>query len=112
MPSIPDIMANLGGWLAGPLEFDFMRCALVASVLVGGLSAVIGAFVVLKGLAFIGDALAHASFPGVALALVGDGNVYLGAAVAAVIAALSIAAITQRALLRTDTAIGVVFVGM
>ena len=65
MPSTPELIISLVGWLAGPLEFDFMRRGLVASVLVGALCATIGAFVVLKGLAFIGDALAHASFAGV-----------------------------------------------
>jgi manganese/iron transport system permease protein len=112
MPSIPDIMGSLAGWVAGPLEFDFMRRALVASVLVGALCAVIGAFVVLKGLAFIGDALAHASFAGVAVALVGGRDVYAGGAAAAVFAALAIAFISQRGRVRADTAIGVVFVAM
>jgi manganese/iron transport system permease protein len=112
MPSIPDITASLAGWLAGPLEFDFMRRALVASVLVGALCAVIGAFVVLKGLAFIGDALAHASFAGVAVALVGGRDVYAGGAAAAGFAALAIAFISQRGRVRADTAIGVVFVAM
>jgi ABC-type Mn2+/Zn2+ transport system permease subunit len=112
MPSIPDIITSLPGWLTGPLEFDFMRRALVASVLVGILCAVIGAFVVLKGLAFIGDALAHASFAGVAVALVGGRDVYAGGAAAAVFAALSIAFISQRGRVRADTAIGVVFVAM
>jgi manganese/iron transport system permease protein len=98
--------------LTAPLEFDFMQRAFLASLLVGTLCAIVGAFVVLKGLAFIGDALAHASFAGVAVALVGQGNVYLGGAVAAVIAALAIAGISQRGRVRADTAIGVVFVGM
>jgi manganese/iron transport system permease protein len=89
-----------------------MRRGLLASMLVGALCAVVGTFVVLKGLAFIGDALAHASFAGVAVALVAGGNVYIGGAAAAVFSALSIAFITQRARVRGDTAIGVVFVAM
>jgi len=112
MPPLPEVLTGLVAWLAAPLEFDFMRRALLASVLVGALCAVVGAFVVLKGLAFIGDALAHASFAGVAVALVGNANVYVGGAVAAVFAALAIAFIGQRARLRADTAIGVVFVAM
>jgi ABC-type Mn2+/Zn2+ transport system permease subunit len=112
MPSIPELTASVVGWIAGPLEFEFMRRALVASMLVGALCAVVGAFVVLKGLAFIGDALAHASFAGVAVALVGGADVYLGGAAAAIFAALSIAFISQRARVRADTAIGVVFVAM
>ncbi len=112
MPPLPEVLTGFVAWLAAPLEFDFMRRALLASVLVGALCAVVGAFVVLKGLAFIGDALAHASFAGVAVALVGNANVYVGGAVAAVFAALAIAFIGQRARLRADTAIGVVFVAM
>src|SRR5438067_720127 len=112
MSSILEFTNRLVGWFAAPLEFDFMRRALLASVLVGALCAVVGAFVVLKGLAFIGDALAHASFAGVAISLVVGSNVYLGGAVAAVISALSIAFISQRARVRADTAIGVVFVAM
>jgi manganese/iron transport system permease protein len=112
MPSIPEFANSLVGWLAAPLEFDFMRRGLIASILVGALCAVVGTFVVLKGLAFIGDALAHASFAGVAVALVAGGNVYIGGAAAAVFSALSIAFITQRARVRGDTAIGVVFVAM
>jgi manganese/iron transport system permease protein len=112
MPWIPDGIGSLVGFLLAPFEFDFMRRAFVASLLVGTLCAVIGTFVVLKGLAFIGDALAHASFAGVAVALVGQGSVYLGAAAAAVLAALAIAFISRRGRVRADTAIGVVFVGM
>jgi manganese/iron transport system permease protein len=112
MPSIPEATASLVAWLAAPLEFEFMRHAMLASLLVGSLCAVVGTFVVLKGLAFIGDALAHASFAGVAMALVGGWNVYLGGALAAVFAALSISFINQRARVRADTAIGLVFVAM
>jgi manganese/iron transport system permease protein len=112
MPWIPEGIGSLVGFLLAPFEFDFMRRAFVASLLVGALCAVVGTFVVLKGLAFIGDALAHASFAGVAVALVGQGSVYLGAAAAAVLAALAIAFISRRGRVRADTAIGVVFVGM
>ena len=112
MPWTLDPTTSMLGWLLAPLEFDFMRRAVLASVLVGAVCAVVGAFVVLKGLAFIGDALAHASFAGVAVALVAQGNIYLGGALAAVFAALAIAFVGQRARVRADTAIGIVFVAM
>jgi manganese/iron transport system permease protein len=112
MSSTLEFANSLAGWFTAPLEFEFMRRGLLASVLVGALCAVVGVFVVLKGLAFIGDALAHASFAGVAVALVAGGNVYIGGSIAAVFAALSIAFITLRARVRGDTAIGVVFVAM
>src|SRR3954464_15433722 len=112
MPSILEFTNSLAGWFTAPLEFEFMRRGIIASVLVGALCAVIGAFVVLKGLAFIGDALAHASFAGVAVALVSGRDVYAGGTAAAVFAALGIAFISQRGRVRADTAIGVVFVAM
>lgn len=88
-----------------------MRRALLAVALVGVVSAVVGAFVVVRGMAFIGDALAHASFAGVAAAFALGVSIYMGALVAAVATALGIAFISQRARLRFDTAIGVLFVG-
>jgi len=104
-------MADVWGWLADPLEFEFMQRALLAVALVGAVSAVVGAFVVVRGMAFIGDALAHASFAGVAAAFALGVSLYLGAVVAAVATALGIAFISQRGRLRFDTAIGVLFVG-
>ncbi len=104
-------MADVWGWFADPLEFEFMRRALVAVALVGVVSAVVGAFVVVRGMVFIGDALAHASFAGVAAAFALGVSIYLGAIVAALVTALGIAFISQRGRLRFDTAIGVLFVG-
>ncbi len=104
-------MAEVWGWFADPLEFEFMRRALLAVALVGVVSAVVGAFIVVRGMAFIGDALAHASFAGVAAAFALGASIYLGAAVAAVATALGIAFISQHGRLRFDTAIGVLFVG-
>jgi len=104
-------MADVWGWFADPLEFEFMRRALLAVALIGVVSAVVGAFVVVRGMAFIGDALAHASFAGVAAAFALGVSIYVGAIVAAVATALGIAFISQRGRLRFDTAIGVLFVG-
>jgi ABC-type Mn2+/Zn2+ transport system permease subunit len=104
-------MADIWGWFADPLEFEFMRRALIAVALVGIVSSVVGAFVVVRGMAFVGDALAHASFAGVAAAFALGFSIYFGALVAAVVTALSIAFISQRGRLRFDTAIGVLFVG-
>lgn len=98
-------------YLLGPLEFGFMQRGLLASVLVAVICGILGSFVVLKGLAFIGDALAHASFGGVALAFVFGANVYLGAFVFAIATARGIGAITQRGRVSSDTAIGVLFSG-
>ena len=99
------------GWFTDPLQYEFMQRALIAVALVGVVSAVVGAFVVVRGMAFIGDALAHASFAGVATAFALGVSIYLGAIAAAVATALGIAFVSQRARLRFDTAIGVLFVG-
>jgi manganese/iron transport system permease protein len=97
--------------LLEPLQFGFMQRGLLASVLVAAVCGILGSFVVLKGLAFIGDALAHASFGGVALAFVLGANIYLGAFVFALATAFGIGAVSRRGRVSFDTAIGVLFSG-
>ena len=97
--------------LLEPLQFGFMQRGLVAAVLVAAVCGILGSFVVLKGLAFIGDALAHASFGGVALAFVLGANIYLGAFVFALATAFGIGAVSRRGRVSFDTAIGVLFSG-
>src|SRR5215217_2999851 len=104
----PNIVVD---YLLAPLQFGFMQRGLLASVLVAAICGILGSFVVLKRLAFIGDALAHASFGGVALAFVLGANIYLGAFVFALATALGIGAISQRGRVSSDTAIGVLFSG-
>ncbi|CAN5428361.1 metal ABC transporter permease [soil metagenome] len=94
-----------------PLGFQFFQRALLASAMVGLVCAVVGSYVVLKGLAFIGDALSHAAFPGVVVAFLLGTPFYIGGVVAAVAAALAITWVSRRGRIRTDTAIGVVFAG-
>ena len=97
--------------LLEPLAFGFFVRALIASALVGVVCAVVGTYVVLRGVAFIGDAIAHAGFPGVVAAYMLGIPFYLGAAVAAVSTALAIGFVTKRAGIRQDTVIGVMFAG-
>lgn len=94
-----------------PLQYEFFVRALAAAVVVGTICAVVGTYVVLKGLAFIGDAISHAAFPGVVAAFILGGSYYIGAAIAAVATALGITYVSRRGRLRTDTAIGVLFAG-
>jgi manganese/iron transport system permease protein len=94
-----------------PLGYTFFLRALIAAILVGTVCAVVGTYVVLKGLAFIGDAVAHAAFPGVVAAFILQGSFYIGATIAAVSTALAIGWVTRRARIRADTAIGVLFAG-
>ena len=106
-----DPIGWLGHILLDPLGRAFFLRALVAAILVGTVCAVVGTYVVLKGLAFIGDAVSHAAFPGVVAAFLLGANYFLGAAVAAVGTALSIGFVSRRTQLRLDTTVGVVFAG-
>lgn len=104
-------MSDVWNWIREPLSYAFMQRALLALLIVSVVSSVVGAFVVVKGLAFIGDALAHASFAGVAVAFVLGASIYLGAVTAAVVTALAIAFVSRRARVSFDTSIGIIFVG-
>jgi manganese/iron transport system permease protein len=95
-----------------PLAYPFFVRALLAVTIVGLVCAVVGSYMVLRGLAFMGDALSHSAFPGVVAAYLLQGPFYIGAAVAAVGTALAIGWVTRRGRLRGDTAIGVLFAGM
>jgi manganese/iron transport system permease protein len=97
--------------LIGPLDYEFFRRALLGGLLVGAVCAVVGTYVVLRGLAFIGDALAHAAFPGVVIAYLLKGNIYLGAALFTVATALGIGFVSRRARTSYDTTIGILFAG-
>ena len=99
-----------------PLNYPFMVRGLLAAIMVGVVCATLGTYVVLRGMAFLGDALAHAILPGVALGyLVGNGArgpLFWWAMVTAVLSALGIGAISRQAKVREDTAIGIVFATM
>jgi manganese/iron transport system permease protein len=101
---MPDLLA--------PLAYGFVQRALLGSILVGIVCAAVGVFVVLRGLAFLGDAVAHIAFPGVVIAYLVKLDLVIGGSVAAVAGALSIGLVGRRSGLREDTVIGVVFSGM
>jgi ABC-type Mn2+/Zn2+ transport system permease subunit len=82
---------------------------LLASIMVGALCAVVGSFVVLRGMAFFGDALAHAILPGVAIAYLLDANLMWGALAMGVLTAIGIGYLSRRGQIKEDTAIGVIF---
>lgn len=98
-------------FLLDPFSYGFMQRGLVATLLIGVVCAVMGTFVVLKGLAFIGDAVSHAAFPGLVIAYILGLPLYLGGAVAAVGTALAIGLVSRRGRLRFDTSVGVLFAG-
>lgn len=99
----------MAAWFLEPLAYGFMQRGLAASIMVGVLCAVIGCYVVLRSMAFMGDALAHAILPGVAIAYLLNGNLLLGALAAAVIVALAIGFFSRQGRLKEDTAIGILF---
>ena len=102
---------NLVDLLVDPMAYGFMQRGLVAGILVGIICAVMGTFVVLRGLAFIGDAVSHAALPGLVIAFLLGIPLYIGGAVAAVATAIAIGAVARRGGLRFDTAVGVLFAG-
>ncbi|MFZ5921702.1 MAG: metal ABC transporter permease [Chloroflexota bacterium] len=99
-----------------PLQYAFMLRGLAAAVLVGIVCAVVGTYVVLRGMAFFGDALAHTILPGVALGYLVSGGardvLFWWALGTAVLAALGIGAISKNSQVKEDTAIGIIFAGM
>lgn len=96
-------------WLTEPFALGFMQRALAASVIVGVVCAVIGCYIVLWSMAFLGDALAHAILPGVAVAYLVGANLLAGALVAGLIVAVGISFLSRSATIREDTAIGIFF---
>ncbi len=103
-------------WLLEPLNYAFMQRGLLAAIIVGAVCATVGTYIVLRGMAFFGDALAHAILPGIAAGyLLGDGGriqLFLWALAAAILSSLGIGALGRVTRLREDTAIGIVFSGM
>lgn len=103
------------GWLhylTDPLAYGFFVRALLGVALVSVMCAVIGVYVVLRGLSYIGDAMSHAVFPGIVAAFLLKLNLLAGAIVAALLTSLGIGFVAQRSGLKQDSAIGIVFVGM
>lgn len=99
-------------WLLEPFQYSFMQAGLLAAVLVGVNCAIVGVYVVLRRMAFIGDALAHTVLPGLVVAYLNNLNLYVGAMVAGIITALGIGWVSRREAIREDTAIGVIFTAM
>ena len=108
---------DIGSFLSEPLNYVFIQRGLLALVIVGGINAVVGCFVVVRGMAFFGDALSHAILPGVALSYTASGgniagNLFIGGLGAGIVSALVIAWLTRNQELKEDSAIAIVFVTM
>lgn len=98
-------------WLTEPWQLEFMQRAFIVALISAVVCVVVGTFVVLRGMAFIGDAVAHAVFPGVAVGFVLHANLALSGAVAGIVTAVAIALISQTRRLNEDTVIGVFWAG-
>lgn len=99
-------------WLLDPFDPEFMQRALLAGMLAVVASSVVGTWVVLRGLTFLGDALAHGVIPGMALAVLWGFNVTVGALLTAALMVGGISLVNRRARLAEDTGVGLLFVGM
>jgi ABC-type Mn2+/Zn2+ transport system permease subunit len=102
-------MVEIVDLLLTPLTYTFMQRGLLAALMVGVLCAIIGCYVVLRSMAFLGDAMAHAVLPGVAVAYLLGRNLTFGALIAAVVVALGVGLISRRGVIKEDTAIGILF---
>ncbi len=96
-------------FLSAPLQYEFMQRAFLAVAVVSVLCSIVGCFVILRSMAFLGDALAHSILPGIAVAYLVGGNLMFGALVAAVVVAGGIAFFSRKGALQEDTAIGILF---
>jgi manganese/iron transport system permease protein len=105
---MPDVL----GWFIDPLHYEFMQRALLEVVLMGLTCGLIGTYVVLRGMAFLGDAISHAIFPGIVLAFLLHISFFAGALIFGVLTALLIGGVARHQRVSEDTAIGVLFVGM
>ena len=99
-------------WFLDPFDPEFMQRALLAAMLAVVASSVVGTWVVLRGLSFLGDALAHGVIPGMALAVLWGFNVTIGALLTAALMVGGISLVSRRARLAEDTGVGLLFVGM
>lgn len=91
------------------MTYEFLQKALITSIMVGIICGVIGSFIVLRGMALMGDAISHAVLPGVAISYMLGISYFYGAVVTGVLTAFGIGAITQNSRIKNDSSIGLVF---
>lgn len=114
--ALRELWQQFDAWILVPLQYPLLARSMEAAIMVGIVSGVMGTFIVVRSMAFFGDALAHAILPGVALmyqrANGKTDNLFWGGLVAGILSALGIGFLTRHAKVREDTAIGVVFAAM
>ncbi len=92
-----------------PFRYGFMQNSFIAAIAIGIVCAVIGCYVVVRSMSFLGDALSHAVLPGVAIAFLTGGDLTIGALAAAILVALGISALSRQENLKEDSVIGILF---
>ncbi|BAC91254.1 ABC transporter permease protein [Gloeobacter violaceus PCC 7421] len=98
-------------WLAEPLRYPFMQRALLSALLVGTICAITGSYLIVRRLALLGDAVSRAVMPGLAIAFIVGGNIFVGAFIAGVLSTALIGYIHTHSKIKEDTAMGLVFSG-
>jgi len=98
-------------WLIEPLAFEFMRNAIAIGILIGILSAVIGSYLIVRGMGLLGDVIAHAVLPGLAIAFYVGIDIFIGAFIAGTISTFVVAWIQSHSKIKVDTAMALVFSG-
>jgi manganese/iron transport system permease protein len=99
-------------WLTEPFQYDFILRSLFAGSLAAVTCALIGTWVVIRGMSFMGDALAHGVMPGIAIAFIVGVDIAIGAFISAIVMVIGINLVNRASKLSSDTGIGLLFVGM
>ncbi|WP_093048492.1 metal ABC transporter permease [Salipaludibacillus aurantiacus] len=105
-------MENINSFIFQLLNYPYLQNALFAAVLVGIICGVIGCFIILRGMALMGDAISHAVLPGVVIAYMLGASFFVGAVITGVLTALAIGFISQNSRIKEDSAIGIMFTAM
>jgi manganese transport system permease protein len=99
-------------FIEGIMQYGFLQKALLTSIMVGIICGVIGCFIILRGMALMGDAISHAVLPGVAISYMLGINFFFGAVFTGIITAIAIGFVSQNSRIKHDTSIGIMFTAM
>jgi len=102
-------MINIFNIIIEPFTHSFMQRGLIVALIVGIVCSIIGCFIVIRSMAFLGDALAHSILPGIAIAYIVKGNLFIGALIAAIVVSFGIGFLSKHPNIKEDTAIGILF---
>ncbi|NIK13165.1 metal ABC transporter permease [Alkalibacillus sp. S2W] len=105
-------MENIQFFISGVANYPFLQNALMAGILVGIVCGIVGCFIILRGMALMGDAISHAVLPGVVIAYMVGVSFFIGAVITGVLTALGIGYISQNSKIKDDSAIGILLSGM